>query len=148
MIARESHPGVHGCGACGMWLDNAACQRLVDGTLALDAPIWVPAREAAAAIASTYRSAPGDGERRCPVCSERLAPSKVEHVELGVCAAHGTFFPGDTLWRAHGALRARDERQRRESADFVAELVVDRRREGARGLVELIADLLWTGPNT
>lgn len=145
MIERASHPGVSGCDACGMWLDNGACQRLVAGTLALDSPIWVPARERAAAGTATYRSAPGDGERRCPVCAEPLERARVEYVDLEVCGAHGTFFAGDTLWRAHVALRARDEARRRESAELAAGLVTGGSGEGLHGLVEAIADVLWRG---
>jgi Zn-finger nucleic acid-binding protein len=82
-----------GCGTCGgVWLDNLACQSLVQG--ASDS-LTVLAEQAARH--STVVA--NDGEAGCPVCARRLTRTSVPPtlVTIDTCAAHGTWFDANEL---------------------------------------------------
>lgn len=88
----------------GMWLDQRACETLVNEELSNAERdfIRIDARRAVAApVQGGYRDAarqPGDSGMACPVCREAVVTyvtSEARHgvrVKLDVCAGHGTWF--------------------------------------------------------
>ena len=76
--------------------------------------------------AAGYRSpSHPHGERRCPVCRERLAEAYLANANtvLDLCDAHGTFFDRNELLDVHASYaNARDGvmRRRRRLAESIA----------------------------
>ncbi len=82
------HAGALACGACGgVWLDTASATRVADG---LDERLSAVAHRAAEGV--VVASPVNGGLLACPICSKGLAVTHVAHVELDVCAEHGTWF--------------------------------------------------------
>jgi Zn-finger nucleic acid-binding protein len=136
-------PGVvAGCFRCGgAWLDNRATQWIVKvkPTPAMRAFVNALPASTGQPVNRDYRS-PGYRGRRCPACSEELAPSKLRAppLEVDVCANDGTYFDAQEalqLFRAIDlqGLEAEVIRTRREAdrdwnggvaSHFVAELAL------------------------
>jgi Zn-finger nucleic acid-binding protein len=84
-----------GCGQCGgVWLDNEASRRLVQG---VDRDL-TELSERVASHASV-RADPSPKGLSCPACSQGMARTRVPGttIDLDVCAPHGTWFDAHEL---------------------------------------------------
>jgi len=99
MLVAYTEPGAvyGGCPGCGgMWLDNDACRKLMDGALSEIAREFARAitvRAAKEAKQNPYRDPVAPATRTCPACSGALAKVKLRSpaVEIDACQAHGAY---------------------------------------------------------
>jgi len=104
-IGRAPDAVLHACGRCGgIWIDNAATRRVVEGKLSEDAQRLaraVDVHPAPTIQSDAYRqeATQDRGRPRCPVCGDALvqvltdeARHGIAGVQLDVCPAHGTWF--------------------------------------------------------
>lgn len=129
---------VFGCGACGgIWLDNAASQRLVSaidgGIVSLGAKATRAARVSPELTASVA----------CPVCAEALARKVFVGVELDVCAAHGTWFDRNEVERvARGIVASQNAIAGGATHDYEADARANQGGAYGKGAVVLLGLLV------
>ncbi len=128
---------MHGCGRCGgLWLDNAACHKLLAGDLEDDTASMIQSagRRPVERRPEGYRAPAAPTEAACPVCAEVLTPyvtSATKHgvrVALDVCAHHGTWFDRGEAWALYQGMALKH-------AELAFSIDMDRR------------DLQWTERN-
>ena len=100
---------MHACGRCrGVWLNNAACQALVQQKLSHQAEQCLresnSAERGAKREQHVYRDAAPNSSVDCPACGTGLVhymTTRRDHgiqITLDVCQAHGTWFDAGEAW--------------------------------------------------
>ncbi len=132
---------IGGCSSCGgLWLDAAACQRLLNGSLSIGSRAFIRHHVGTASElprGMPYRQRSQPHERPCPICRGPLEQRAVSEprVTLDVCE-HGTFFDTGELTafldlEAERAFEAEKEINR-----------LERREDGKRLLLRILEMIL------